>query len=278
MSKRQTDPDATTEPTAAMTATERLAAIDRDRAAAHATIDSLPAKERMLLESNAPDSVFVTLDRDRRRAEIALARADLAERGAIQAARQEHEVSLGKVWTGHRDRFAEVAGRYMQAMRAALALEGEMAKVSADIHASNIGLPLPLPLGVASQVQMEHFARAVAAIAPVPYVPPIEHDIHAVTLLRRHGSLNAGETVNLAAGAAWPMVDDGIAAWAAGTKPPRRPVHRHHRPITPPPIVLLALKDSPAGPRGTVLRRPAGEAARLIRDGVARRAELGEVA
>ena len=73
-----------------LTTDQHLAQIDRERATYNAELASIPAREQILLEADAGDDAFASLDRVKRRAEIGLAKLDIRERAILQQARQDH--------------------------------------------------------------------------------------------------------------------------------------------------------------------------------------------
>lgn len=70
---------------------------------------------------------------------------------------------------------------------------------------------------------LRDFTQSVDNMAVAPHVDPVEAERHMMTMLKRHGSLNAGEVVMHTAAEGWPLVDAGIARWAPA-RAPRRPV------------------------------------------------------
>lgn len=276
MSKLQILPDSTEPPT---TGADLLASIDAERRAAHATLDGLPARERALLEQGAADAAFDALDKERRLAERQLARLDLRERGAIQQARKEHEGEQTAEWIEHRDAFRAKATELIAAARTALRVHAEMAVVfnRTKAAAGSNGSYLPHLYGLPLASQVDGYEQSVANLPDAVHIPAVGETHHTVEFLKPHAPYNAGEGGIFTAEQAWVLVDSGKARFAPGTKAPRRPVHRVHRPITPPAIHVTYLADGPGYKRGDVARLQARDAAYAIRQGTARRAELAEI-
>lgn len=207
-----------------LTVDQKLAAIDRDRASWNAELASLPARELILLEADADDAAFASLDRVRRRAEIGLAKTDLRERGVLAQARSDREANVAAAWAEQRGRYRAAAGAYVAAVQEAQRLEGNMLEVGRAIHGSSVGQTLPTPLRVIADQALRDFALAIDNMAVAPHVDPVEAERHPMAMLQRHGAFNAGEMVTYTATEGWPLVDAGIARWAAGVRAPRRPV------------------------------------------------------
>ncbi|MGI4939672.1 MAG: hypothetical protein ACRYHQ_03720 [Janthinobacterium lividum] len=207
-----------------LTTDQKLAAIDHERATWDAELASLPAREQLLLENDAGDDAFASLDRVKRRAEIGLAKLDVRERAVLQQARQDHDAELVDVWAQNRARYQLAAKAYADAVRTAQHLELELRAVGLEVNASGTGQAVPQPIRVIVDASLQAFMQSVDAMPADAEIAPPEADQHALTLLDRHLSCNAGETVLLTAAAGWPLVDANIGRWASGTKPPRRPV------------------------------------------------------
>lgn len=266
--------------TTTLSGTELLAAIDVERAAAHAVIDGLPDRRRALLENDAPDSDFDAFNRAQAKAERDLARLDLRERGAVQRARIEHEASLTTAWREQRSRFQAKAVEVVECLRDAIRKHDELQALMPGVYAAANGneahIPVLLnPLMVSRTV--DTFEEATRNIPDTVLVPPIEANLHAVEFVRVHGNFNIAEQAIYPAAQAWPLVDSGTAVWAPGTKAPRRPVKHVHRPLPAPTKHVVLLGESNFGRSGDVVRLLPREATMAIRDGAARRAELAEV-
>lgn len=275
MSKPPTPPE-----TPSLSGAELLAAIDAERAAAHVVIDGLPARRRALLEGDAPDADFDVLDRAQAKAERDLARLDLRERAAVQRARFEHEASLTATWRVHRDLFQSKAGEVVAALRDAIQKHDELQALAPAVYAAASGNAAYVPT-LLNQIlvpqTIDAFEQAICNMPAAVWIPPIEADLHTIEFVRGHGSFNLGEQANYRGAQAWPLVDNGIAVWAPGTKVPRRPVQHVHRPIPAPAVHVVLLRGNSVQRRGEVVRMAPRDAALAIRDGAARRAELAEV-
>ena len=219
MSKRslamaETEPDD-------LTTDERLAAIDRERAGLNAELASLPAREQILLENDAGDDAFASLDRVKRRAEIGLAKLDIRERAVLAQARQEHDAALAAAWREHRQLYQAAAADYVAAVREAQRLEAGLLELARAIQATNGGQRLPTPLRVIQDLPLTAFTESVAGMSPEPIADAAAE--HFPVLLRdRYKMCNAGEVVSLTAAEGWALIDAGTARWAPGVKPPRR--------------------------------------------------------
>lgn len=207
-----------------LTFDERLAAIDRERASAYAEVASLPGRELILLEADAPDEAFASLDRVKKRAEIALAKLDLRESAVLRQAREEHEASVAVDWAQQRERYRAAAGAYIGAVSEAQRLEAALLEVAAAVHASGVGQTVPTPVRVVADLALVAFKQQVDCMAAQPTVVPPDAERHELVLTTHHGALNAGERILVTSAEGWSLIDSGVARWARRAKPPRRPI------------------------------------------------------
>jgi hypothetical protein len=215
----------------------RLAALDRERAAALEILNGAEAGEKQLLEQDADELAFSRHDIRIKNARRTLARLDIRERKLIETGASIEAEARERLWQQHLARFKRAAPEFLQAAKEVLEKHAALWGIINDAHRAGFGAigvpPFVAPPQMPWASSIPHWAAAVAG--PAYDRPPNEwyrteptYGVHMLhTWIGNYRTTfsqwSAGMFCGFDADTAWHLVDAGWAEWSDPRNIPAKP-------------------------------------------------------